>query len=154
NRSKGCGGRDKRRTQHRVADIVPPTAGTGMRTSARHVTIALVAVSIILAAYTADRAWAWRSEVNSQHARDAAIAAASAEVTRLITVSDRNAATSIPALLDGATASFQANLKADAAQLRKALAAERVLASGTVASAGIGTSTSDTATVYVAADGT
>jgi len=116
--------------------------------------ITLLVLGVVLLVLAGQRAWTWRSQVNAQHRQEAAAAAASAEVTRLISVSAKDADSAFTELLAGATASFRQDLKSQAAQLRKAVAASQVEATGKVVSTGVGRATGDQATVYVAATGT
>ena len=116
----------------------------------------LVVVVVIagLLAFAGERAWSWRDQVDSGNQRDAAVAAASAEVTKLISVSAKDSDEAFRELLAGATASFRSDLEKQASQLQKALAANEVDAKGTVVSAGVGQFADSQATVYVAATGT
>jgi Mce-associated membrane protein len=109
---------------------------------------------VALAVFGAQRLWTWRDEIDAGNERDAAVAAASSEVTKLISVSAQDSDAAFRELLAGATASFRADLEKQAEQLQKALAANKVVAKGTVVSAGVGRSTDTQATVFVAATGT
>lgn len=114
----------------------------------------LLALGFALLLVAGQRAWSWRSQVGDQRQQDAAAAAASAEVARLISVGAQGSDAALKELVDGATAGFQKDLQAQATQLQKALVANKVNATGTVVSTGIGRSSENQATVYVAATGT
>jgi Mce-associated membrane protein len=66
-----------------------------------------------------------------------AIAAASAEVTGLISVGQKTTAADIDRLKAGATASFASELVEQSVALRRALQAQKVTSTGSVASAGV-----------------
>lgn len=118
------------------------------------VTMVVLIVGVLLVAVGVQQAWSWRSSTDAQSQRDKAVTAASAEVKLLISVSDTNADASLKRLLDGATASFQSDLQKDAKALQQALVAEKVVATGSIVSAGIGKYSDNQATVFVAAEGT
>lgn len=121
--------------------------------SRRAVRIMLV-LGFALVLVAGQRAWAWRHQVGEQQQRDAAAAAASAEVTRLISVGAKDSDAALKELVAGATAGFQKDLEAQATQLQKALVSNDVDATGAVVSTGVGRSSENQATVYVAATGT
>ena len=114
----------------------------------------LIGFAIILVLVAGQRFWSWRQEVDLAHDRSAATTAASAEVTKLISVSAADSKSAFAELLAGATAGFRDDLHAQAAQLQKALAESSVKAEGTVVSAGVTKASKDRATVIVAATGT
>lgn len=114
----------------------------------------LAGVALILVAIAAQRCWAWREQVDLASGRDAAAAAASAEVTKLISVSAADSKQAFDELLSGATAGFRDDLRAQASQLQKALSASSVKSEGTVVSAGVTKASKDRASVIIAATGT
>lgn len=114
----------------------------------------LAGVALILVLVAVQRCWSWREEVNLAHDRDAAVAAASAEVTKLISVSASDSKEAFDELLAGATSSFRDDLLAQAADLQKALTESNVKSEGRVISAGVTKSSKDRASVIVAATGT
>lgn len=88
-----------------------------------------------------------------QSGRDAAVAAASQQVVGLITVSDQTTQDDLDALREGATSDFAAELEEQSAALRKALQQQKVVSTGTVASAGVVSWSPEKARVIVAAVG-
>lgn len=80
---------------------------------------------------------ALRSEHREERGRADAMAAASAEVTGLISVSQKTTAAEISRLKAGATASFASELEEQSVALRRALQAQKVTSTGSVASAGV-----------------
>lgn len=88
-----------------------------------------------------------------QTGRNAAVAAASREVAGLITVSDKTTQEDLDALREGATADFAAELEEQSAALRTALQQQKVVSTGTVASAGVVSWSPERARVIVAAVG-
>ncbi|GAC1591472.1 MAG: hypothetical protein NVS3B21_10040 [Acidimicrobiales bacterium] len=114
----------------------------------------LVGVALILVIAAAQRCWAWRDQVDLAHSREVAVAAATTEVTKLISVSARGSRKAFDELIAGATSGFRDDLRAQATQLEKALGASSVKSEGTVVSAGLTNSSADRATVIIAATGT
>jgi Mce-associated membrane protein len=85
--------------------------------------------------------------------RAAAVAAASAEVTGLISVSDKTSTAEIDKLRGGATADFGSELEEQSTALRRALQSQKVTSTGSVASAGVVAWAPSKARVLVAAVG-
>lgn len=83
--------------------------------------------------------------------RKAAIAAASEEVSRLLTVTQSSSTSVLHALLDGATADFHDQLEKEATAFRQAIVKGKVASTGSVAAAALDTLHGDTAVVVVAA---
>lgn len=110
-------------------------------------------VVVVLLAVATWQALVWRSEGNTQDDREAAIAAASAEVEGLIGISGATSDADLKKLLAGATAAFRADLEEQADRLTQEVAKNKVEASGEVVSAGIVKFDDDRATVIVAAAG-
>lgn len=117
-------------------------------------TAVLVVAIIALLVVAGDRALALREQHQRQDDAAAAVAAARAEVTGLIGISDATSEEDLRELLDGATAEFRKELSSQAARLRAALSAGDVRAEGRVVSAGVSRMSGRTATVVVAATGT
>lgn len=116
---------------------------------------AAVAVTVlVLLLFASERAVAWHDErQRSADGRDAT-AAATAEVNGLVAISSSTSEEDMAALLDGATAGFRSELQAQADKLHKALADNKVKATGDVVSSGLVELTGHQATVIVAASGT
>lgn len=117
----------------------------------------LAATTILVLALLALAGWrglAWQDARDRLSDEKAAAAAASAEVEGLIDISGATSDADMARLLDGATADFRSELEAQADRLQKALAANRVEASGEAVSAGVVELDGDRATVIVAATGT
>lgn len=121
------------------------------RTTWRAVLVALVLVALV--AVAGERALAWQRERSRLDDGSAALAAATAEVDRLIGVSAATSAGDLRALVDGATAGFRDELRSQAGALGKALRTNHVTASGKVVSAGVVRLADGHATVIVAAAG-
>lgn len=115
---------------------------------------AIVLVTLALLAVAGQRALVWQHERQQVADETAAAAAATAEVDGLIDISAATSAEDMDALLAGATADFRSELEAQADRLRKALAKNRVTATGDVVSAGVVELADGRATVIVAAVGT
>lgn len=96
---------------------------------------------------------ALRSDHRESDGRAAALAAASAEVTGLISVSAKTTAAEIDRLKTGATADFASELEEQSVALRRALQAQKVTSTGSVASAGVVAWQPSRARVLVAAVG-
>lgn len=126
---------------------------TMQRLSTRTFALLLV-VALGLVVLAGQRAWSWREDVTAEQQRAEAAAAASTEVTRLISVSAKDSEEAFETLLEGATAAFRSDLKQQASALQKALKTNKVDAEGKVVSAGVARATEEQATVYVAATGT
>lgn len=120
-------------------------------TPGRAATTVLVLALLALAGW---RGLAWQDARDRLSDEKAAAAAASAEVEGLIDISGATSDADMARLLDGATADFRSELEAQADRLQKALAANRVEASGEAVSAGVVELDGDRATVIVAATGT
>lgn len=121
------------------------------------VTPGLAATTVLVLALLALAGWrglAWQDARDRLSDEKAAAAAASAEVEGLIDISGATSDADMARLLDGATADFRSELEAQADRLQKALAANRVEASGEAVSAGVVELDGDKATVIVAATGT
>lgn len=121
------------------------------------VTPGLAATTVLVLALLALAGWrglAWQDARDRLSDEKAAAAAASAEVEGLIDISGATSDADMARLLDGATADFRSELEAQADRLQKALAANRVEASGEAVSAGVVELDGDRATVIVAATGT
>lgn len=121
------------------------------------VTPGLAATTVLVLALLALAGWrglAWQDARDRLSDEKAAAAAASAEVEGLIDISGATSDADMARLLDGATADFRSELEAQADRLQKALAANRVEASGKAVSAGVVELDGDRATVIVAATGT
>lgn len=117
----------------------------------------LAATTVLVLALLALAGWrglAWQDARDRLSDEKAAAAAASAEVEGLIDISGATSDADMARLLDGATADFRSELDAQADRLQKALAANRVEASGEAVSAGVVELDGDKATVIVAATGT
>lgn len=117
----------------------------------------LAATTVLVLALLALAGWrglAWQDARDRLSDEKAAAAAASAEVEGLIDISGATSDADMARLLDGATADFRSELEAQADRLQKALAANRVEASGEAVSAGVVELDGDRATVIVAATGT
>lgn len=117
----------------------------------------LAATTVLVLALLALAGWrglAWQDARDRLSDEKAAAAAASAEVEGLIDISGATSDADMARLLDGATADFRSELEAQADRLQKALAANRVEASGEAVSAGVVELDGDKATVIVAATGT
>ena len=85
--------------------------------------------------------------------RAAAIDAARREVVNLLTVSDKTSSQNLKALLDGSTANFHKQLLSAAKSFQQALSKGKVSSTGTVAAAGVVSSSPRAAVVAVAAKG-
>lgn len=116
-----------------------------------------VALGFLAAAGLAAGVWQgldWHRDRDTLHQRQAAIDAASAEVTHLISVSGSASTADLAQLRAGATSAFAAELAAEASNLTAQLRAHDVVARGSVTSAGVGQSAADHSTVFIAASGT
>lgn len=89
------------------------------------------------AAWSVHGALAVRADHRESAGRAAALAAASAEVTGLISVSQKTTAAEIDRLKAGATSAFASELGEQSVALRRALQAQKVTSTGRVASAGL-----------------
>lgn len=96
---------------------------------------------------------ALRADHRETEGRTEVLAAASAEVTGLISVSQKTTAAEIDRLKAGATSGFASELAEQSVALRRALQAQKVTSTGTVASAGVVAWQPDRARVLVAAVG-
>ncbi|GAA3686058.1 hypothetical protein GCM10022237_50680 [Nocardioides ginsengisoli] len=114
--------------------------------------VGLVAVALLV--FAGQRALAWRGDRSELSDGRAAAAAATAEVEGLIDISGSTSDADMVRLLDGATAAFRTDLEAQAARLQKALADNKVKATGKAVSTGVVKLADDRATVIVAAAGT
>lgn len=117
----------------------------------------LVATTLLVLALLALAGWrglAWQDARDRLADERAAAAAASAEVEGLIDISGATSDADMAKLLDGATADFRSELEAQADRLQKALAANKVEATGEAVSTGVVDLDGDKATVIVAATGT
>jgi len=94
-----------------------------------------------------------RDDHRENAGRTAAVSAAEAEVTGLISVSDKTTTAEIDKLLSGATADFASELKEQSTALRRALQSQKVTSTGSVASAGVVAWAPEKARVLVAAVG-
>ncbi|RJS46698.1 hypothetical protein [Nocardioides cavernaquae] len=94
-----------------------------------------------------------RDDARETDGRAAAVAAASAEVSGLISVSDKTTTEEIDKLRAGATDDFGAELEEQSTALRRALQAQKVTSTGSVASAGVVAWAPSKARVLVAAVG-
>lgn len=120
----------------------------------RRLTVVLLVIAAIMAVVALERALTWRSRMEAQSQQQKAVESASAEVGRLISVSAKGAHAALGDLLAGAAGSFRSDLEKNAKSLQQALAANDVVATGSIVAAGIGQHTDDEATVFVAAQGT
>jgi Mce-associated membrane protein len=115
----------------------------------------VLAVLVLAAAAVAvDRGVAWRDGSEREDARLAAVRAAEAEVVGLISISAQTSSDDIEALIEGATASFREDLRAQADRLRREVRTNRVKASGEVVSSAIESYKDERVIVIVAARGT
>lgn len=96
---------------------------------------------------------ALRDQHRETTGRADALAAASSEVAGLISVSQQTTASEIDRLKAGATADFASELGEQSAALRRALQAQKVTSTGSVASAGVIAWEPSRARVLVAAVG-
>ena len=101
-----------------------------------------------------ERGVTWQEQRQRVSDAKAAASAATAEVRGLIGIGGSTSKADLDDLLDGATGQFRAELEAQAGQLRKALVANKVTATGDVVSAGVVDVEDGRATVIVAAAGT
>ena len=115
---------------------------------------ALIAAAVLLAVAAGHQAWTWHQNESDADQREAAVTAARSEVIQLISISATDSEKAFDKLLNGATAGFREDLRAQAVQLQKALASNKVEATGSIVSAGIAKSTGDQASVIIAATGT
>ena len=117
---------------------------------------ALVAVAIVIALVVVviDQAGAVSDDRQRDKDGTAAVAAASAEVVNLTTVSAKDSAESIRRLLAGAAPSFQKEFKASQSAFENALTNEKVVSKGVVDSAGLVSLSGNKATVLVAVSAT
>lgn len=117
---------------------------------------ALVALAIVIALVVVviDQAGAVSDDRQRDKDGKAAVAAASAEVVNLTTVSAKDSAESIRRLLAGAAPSFQKEFKASQSAFENALKNEKVVSKGVVDSAGLVSLGGNKATVLVAASAT
>jgi Mce-associated membrane protein len=83
--------------------------------------------------------------------RRAAVAAASDEVSQLLTLSKSTATQVLHRLLDGATAGFHDQLEKQAKAFQQTIVKGKVVSKGSIASAGLAGVKGDTAVVVVAA---
>lgn len=113
--------------------------------------VGLVAVGAV--AVGVDSGLALRSEHRETSGREAAAAAAAAEVTGLISVSRTTTPAEIDQLKAGATADFAAELEEQSTALRRALQSRRITSTGSVASTGVVAWSPTKARVLVAAVG-
>lgn len=127
-------------------------AGRGL-TGSRVVTglVGLLAASAV--AMGVDSVLALRAEHRESAGREAAAAAATSQVTGLISVSRRTTAAEIDRLKAGATADFAAELAEQSTALRRALQSRKITSTGSVASAGVVAWSPAKARVLVAAVG-
>lgn len=122
------------------------------RTTPRLAVVAVVVMALL--GFAGERALTWRDVRDQISDEKAAAAAASAEVEGLIDISGSTSENDMARLLDGATADFRSELEGQADRLQKALADNKVKATGEVTSTGIVKFADDKATVIVAATGT
>lgn len=122
-----------------------------VRTRAGSIVLGIVAVAAL--ASGARSALLLVEDHRESSGREAALAAASAEVAGLISVSDATTSADIDRLEEGATAGFAAQLAEQSAALRKALRQANISSKGSVASAGVVAWQPEKARVVVAAVG-
>lgn len=111
---------------------------------------ALVVVAISLGVHSGLQL---RADHREKEGRAAVLEAATAEVTGLISVSRKTTTAEIDRLKAGATAEFASELAEQSVALRRALQAQKVTSTGTVASAGVVAWAPTRARVLVAAVG-
>lgn len=116
-------------------------------------TTLVVVLLVSLFAAAGNRAVVWHRAQQDATRDRAAIAAATVEVERLITISASTSREDVALLLDGATAGFRSELESEANELRRALSANKVTATGQVVSSGLMKLDGTGATVLVAATG-
>lgn len=124
---------------------------TRLRPSAWSVLIGLVAAAAV--ASGVHSGLVLRDQHRETSGRAAAVAAASTEVAGLISVSQKTTASEIDRLKAGATAEFASELGEQSVALRRALQAQKVTSTGSVASAGVVAWEPSRARVLVAAVG-
>ena len=133
----------------------PRTAGAGMSrltssTAATGVTGVIAVAALGLGIHSG---LSLRDDHRETDGRAAAVAAASEEVRGLISVSDKTTTEEIDKLRAGATDDFGSELEEQSTALRRALQAQKVTSTGSVASAGVVAWAPSKARVLVAAVG-
>jgi Mce-associated membrane protein len=116
--------------------------------------VVVVLVVLALAGLAGERAYTWKNLHDDEEARRAAVAAASAEVRGLLSISATTSDEDVAALLAGATADFRSELESQADRLRTELSENDVVATGSIDSAAVSAFGGDSATVIMAASGT
>jgi Mce-associated membrane protein len=111
------------------------------------------AIAIGAAAMGVHSGLALRADHQQTAGRVAAVAAASDEVTGLISVSEKTSTAEIDRLRAGATADFGSELEEQSTALRRALQSQTITSTGSVASAGVVAWAPSKARVLVAAVG-
>lgn len=142
-------------TEERDGSELTPSADSrprGQRTAI--VRTLLSAVLVAALALAVERGLAWRDAERREQARADVVEAAGDEVVGLITISARTTDEDLEELIEGATATFQDDLREQADRLRQEVVENEVEATGEVVSAGVVSLEDEEATVIVAARGT
>ena len=124
-------------TEERDGSELTPSADSrprGRRTAV--VRTLLSAVLVAALALAVERGLAWRDAERREQARADVVEAAGDEVVGLITISARTTDEDLEELIEGATATFQDDLREQADRLRQEVVENEVEATGEVVSAG------------------
>jgi Mce-associated membrane protein len=118
------------------------------------VAIAAGVVIVVLAVLGILQVLSVRHHDDLNDRRRAAVAAASDEVSQLLTLSKSTATQVLHSLLDGATAGFHDQLEKQAKAFQQTIVKGQVVSQGSIASAGLASMKGDKALVVVAAKAT